>query len=148
MHIYIQKKKKRHKTDIFFFLEKSSKLVRKKGTHSTTEGMLWSIYLPSLFVRSLGTSGGKINAARYRLIVSSQNSQRKSTFIQANPRLLLSTVLQQGLTGLMDPYRESWSRHIPKRYKQGRCVGRQSASRASILANTAFSGSLPKCFLR
>lgn len=65
------------------------------------------------FLRLLGT-WGKINANQVPAIVSSQNSQRKLTFIQANPRLLLSTVLQQCLTLLIISYKEYWNIDIPK----------------------------------
>lgn len=111
---FTYKKKRGTKQLFFFFPEKSSKLIRKRNTYNTTEGVWQSIYPPYLhkvtryFLRE--NKCYQVPA----IYVSSQNSQRKLTFIQANSRLLLSTVLQQCLTLLIISYKEYWNIHIPR----------------------------------
>ena len=109
-----KKKKKRGTKQLFFcFPEKSSRLIRKRNTRSTTEGMWWSTYPPSLHKVTRYFLRDK-KCYQEPATVGSQNSQSKLTFIQANSRLLLSTVLQQCLTSLIISYTEYGNIHMPK----------------------------------
>lgn len=108
-----QKKGEAQNRFFSFFPEESSKLIRKRNTHNTTEGMWWSICTP--YLRKVTRYFLKENKCyQVPAIVKQSKFTRKLTFIQANSRVLLSTVLQQCLTLLIISYKEYWNIHIPK----------------------------------